>query len=130
MAPEYNAEIQARIPAALCTIYNVIQEFDESEGKLPPDNNSFEYVGGDDDPGGSGSDESDARRDRRNMEGLSEGSREDCLMRQKRNFLTLMSGMKKIKCVIKRSLSQIILMAGTNTIQQGHMCSKVNVQTY
>lgn len=64
MAPEYNAEIQARIPAALCTIHNVIREFDESEGKLPPDNNSFGYGYGGDEPRGSGSDESDIRRDR------------------------------------------------------------------
>ena len=64
MAPEYNAETQARIPAALCTIHNVIWEEDESEGQLPPDNNSFGYGCGGEDPEGSGGDESDARRDR------------------------------------------------------------------
>ena len=63
IAPEYNADIQAMIPAALHTIHNVIWEFGESKGKLLPDNSSFEYGGGDDEPGGSGSDESDIRRD-------------------------------------------------------------------
>ena len=34
IAPEYNLEIQARIPAALCAIHNFIQEHDPNEGEL------------------------------------------------------------------------------------------------
>lgn len=35
LAPEYNLNIQARIPAALCAIHNVIAKYDPGEGSLP-----------------------------------------------------------------------------------------------
>ena len=38
LPPAYSPELQAKIPAALCTIHNVIQELDASEGKLPAEN--------------------------------------------------------------------------------------------
>ena len=80
--------------------------------------------------------------------------REDCLMRQKRNSLTLMSGMKNMKfnkCVIQRSqfhLNFMHLYKWLNDLNffqtlllnienhrykyntTGYMCSKDNVQTY
>jgi hypothetical protein len=34
LAPEYNLEIQARIPAALCAVHNFIREHDPNEGEL------------------------------------------------------------------------------------------------
>jgi hypothetical protein len=34
LAPEYDLEIQARIPAALCAIHNFIKEHDPDEGDL------------------------------------------------------------------------------------------------
>ena len=57
--------MQARIPAALCTIHNFIWEFDSSEGKLPVDNFSFGYGDINQDTEAScGNDGSDSRRDR------------------------------------------------------------------
>jgi hypothetical protein len=41
IAPEYNLEIQARIPAALCAIHNFIQEHDPNEGELEEERNVF-----------------------------------------------------------------------------------------
>ena len=35
LAPEYNLNIQARIPAALCAIHNFISKYDPGEGSLP-----------------------------------------------------------------------------------------------
>ena len=35
IAPEYNINIQARIPAALCAIHNFIRRHDPNEGPLP-----------------------------------------------------------------------------------------------
>ena len=63
--PAYSPELQAKIPAALCTIHNFIREFDSSEGKLPADNFSFGYgdTNGDGEASG-GNDRSDSRRDR------------------------------------------------------------------
>ena len=40
LAPEYNLEIQARIPAALCSIHNFIRthdQFDQDEDLVEPD---------------------------------------------------------------------------------------------
>jgi len=37
LAPEYNRDIQARIPAALCAIHNFTTRFDPSEASLPGD---------------------------------------------------------------------------------------------
>jgi hypothetical protein len=34
LAPEYDLDIQARIPVALCTIHNFIREHDPDEGEL------------------------------------------------------------------------------------------------
>jgi hypothetical protein len=34
LAPEYNLEIQARIPAALCVIHNFIAKYDSSDASL------------------------------------------------------------------------------------------------
>ena len=41
IAPEYNLEIQARIPAALCAIHNFIQEHDPNEGELEEERTVF-----------------------------------------------------------------------------------------
>ena len=54
--------MQAKIPAALCTIHNVIQDLDATEGKLAAEN-VFGYVGGNEDTRGNNN-RSDARRDR------------------------------------------------------------------
>lgn len=61
--PVYSPEVQVRIPAALCVIHNVIQNFDPSEGGLSGDNVSFGYVGSDEEIGGT-NDRSDVRSDR------------------------------------------------------------------
>jgi hypothetical protein len=45
IAPEYNLEIQARIPAALCAIHNFIQEHDPNEGELEEGRNVHEGLG-------------------------------------------------------------------------------------
>lgn|ERR1700722_5247602 len=39
MAPEYNLNIQARIPMALCAIHNFICQHDPTEGNLPEQEN-------------------------------------------------------------------------------------------
>jgi len=39
LAPEYNLDIQAKIPAALCTIHNFIWINDADEGHLPEERN-------------------------------------------------------------------------------------------
>ena len=63
LPPAYSPELQAKIPAALCTIHNIIQELDVSEGKLPAENVFFEYLAGNEDTGGNDN-RSDARKDR------------------------------------------------------------------
>jgi hypothetical protein len=42
IAPEYNLEIQARIPAALCAIHNFIQEHDPNDGELEEGRDAFD----------------------------------------------------------------------------------------
>ena len=63
LPPAYSPELQAKIPDALCTIHNVIQELDVSEGNLLAKNGFFGYGGGNEDTGGNDN-RSDARRDR------------------------------------------------------------------
>jgi hypothetical protein len=45
LAPEYNLEIQAHIPAALCVIHNFIAKYDSSDASLsentPSDHDSY-----------------------------------------------------------------------------------------
>ena len=38
LPPAYSPKVQARIPAALGVIHNLIQELDSSEGSLPAEN--------------------------------------------------------------------------------------------
>ena len=47
LAPEYDLEIQARIPAALCAIHNFIQEHDLTEGDLEETREFFDEHHGD-----------------------------------------------------------------------------------
>ena len=61
LAPEYQPEIQARIPAALCALHNFIQHHDPSEGELPGEDVPFGYR---DDSGEALGGEHDVRRDR------------------------------------------------------------------
>ena len=41
IAPEYDLEVQARIPAALCAIHNFIQEHDLDEGGMEEEKDVF-----------------------------------------------------------------------------------------
>jgi hypothetical protein len=47
LAPEYNLDIQARIPTALCAIHNFIQEHDLQEGDLAEEKDLFDENGSD-----------------------------------------------------------------------------------
>ena len=47
LQPAYSTEVQARIPAELCVIHNLIQKLDSSEGNLPAETVSFGYGGSD-----------------------------------------------------------------------------------
>ena len=55
--------MQARIPAALCVIHNLIRKLDSSEGNLQAETVSFGY-GGSDEEIGDNNDRSDSRRDK------------------------------------------------------------------
>lgn len=53
LAPEYDLNVQARIPAALCAIHNFIAKYDPSEASLPENapsydnyNNRVDFAGG------------------------------------------------------------------------------------
>jgi hypothetical protein len=41
IAPEYDLEVQARIPVALCAIHNFIQEHDFDEGEMEEGRDAF-----------------------------------------------------------------------------------------
>ena len=63
MPPAYSSEVQARLPAALCVIHNLICKLDSSEGNLPAETVSFGY-GGSDEEIQDNNDSSDSRRDK------------------------------------------------------------------
>lgn len=46
IAPEYDLEVQARIPAALCAIHNFIQENDPDEGEIEEGRDVFDEGSG------------------------------------------------------------------------------------
>ena len=46
IAPEYDLEIQAQIPAALCAIHNFIQKHDLDEGRMEEERDVFDEDSG------------------------------------------------------------------------------------
>lgn len=68
LSPKYNLQIQAQIPAALCTIHNIIRLHDPQEGPLPdadepPDEDGVEQLA-------AVTDDEDDVQDRNEMSGI------------------------------------------------------------